>query len=155
MNLNSRPSATAPRTHCNLLLNAPMRFRTVLSHLSATSIRILDSIGGFSLMTPSHREMPSLMDCLVNVANGMPTRWWTRALWSIRALHSNAAALRNMSLISPIERKLLLNALLSRRANIASLFSPCPVCRTEPLDPSPSASSLTYTLTTISPYLLR
>lgn len=67
------------RIYWSLLLKTPMRLRIVFSQFSAMAATILGSIRAFSLITPNHREIPSLMDCLVKVEKGMPTRYCTIA----------------------------------------------------------------------------
>lgn len=54
--------------------NIPFLLETVLSQASAISIKILDSVSGFSWMTPSHTDKPNLIDSLVKIWNGIPTR---------------------------------------------------------------------------------
>ncbi len=61
-------------TYRKFSLKIPSLLRTVLSQFSAISIKILGSMRGFSLITPSQSEIPSLMDCLENIVKGMPTR---------------------------------------------------------------------------------
>lgn len=67
------------KNYRSLSLKTPMRVRIVFSQLSAMAATILGSICAFSLITPSHKEMPSLMDCLVKIEKGMPTRCCTIA----------------------------------------------------------------------------
>ncbi len=62
-----------------VVLKSPSRFWMLSSHWYAISLKIRGSVLGFSFITPSQSEMPSLMDCFVNMANGMLTMKWATA----------------------------------------------------------------------------
>lgn len=62
------------RTHLKAGLKIPFLARMVDSQADATSAKILDSVFGFSLITPSQIDTPNLIDSLVNNRNGMSTR---------------------------------------------------------------------------------
>ena len=67
------------KTNRSFGLNTPVRLKILFSHPSAIVAKILGSMRGFSLMTPSHKDIPSLIDCLLNNVKGIPTSCCTTA----------------------------------------------------------------------------
>ena len=99
----------------------------MFSQFSAISASILVSILGFSLMIPSHSDIPSLIDCFVKIVNGILTRWCMIAHWSFFVRHKSDAALRKISRSSPIDTNFRLSVWDSRCARIVSASSKsCP-----------------------------